>query len=112
MRVFVIVSIGVWNIPSDGSSTWGLVTFKKLGALIPSRLEPNGPTISPVKSSAKRIMVTPASILIEQPQPMFIVLFQFLAFSLPPLFCVEAAKHSIKTVEGNHCAYAKSNECI
>ena len=112
MRVFVIVSIGVWNIPSDGSSTWGLETLKKLGALMPSRLEPSGPTTRPVRRSAKSIIITPANILVEQPQPMFIVLFQSPAFFLLLLFHVKTAKHTVKTIEGNHCTYAKSKKSI
>src|SRR4030042_2056154 len=109
MRVFVIVNIGVWNIPSDGSSTWGLELSKKLGALTPSRLEPSGPKISPVKRSAKSTIITPANIFVEQPQPMFIMLFQSFVFFLFLLFHVELAKHAVKTVEGSNCAYAKSN---
>ena len=106
MRVLVMVNVEICNIPSDGSSMWGLETFKKLGALIPRRVEPNGPTISPVKSSARRIMVTQAKIFIEQPQPMFIALFQFLFFLLFFLFSVESAKHKIQAVKCNHCTYA------
>jgi len=79
---------------------------------MPSRVEPSGPIINPVKKSASRIMVTHAKIFIEQPQPMFIVLFQSPALFLLFLFQVEAAKHTVKTVESNHCTYAKSNKSI
>jgi len=105
-----MVNPETWNIPSDGSSTCGLETLRKLGALIPRRLEPNGPTISPVKNSARRIMVTQAKILIEQPQPMFMALFQFLAFLLFFLLSVESAKHKVQTVKCNRCTYAESNK--
>ena len=112
MRVLVMVKPEICTIPSDGSSTCGLETLSKPGALIPSTLEPSGPTISPVKRSAKRTIITNANILVEQPHPMFIVLFQSPAFFLLLLFHVKTAKHTVKTIEGNYCAYAKSKKSI
>ncbi len=102
----------ICTIPSDGSSTCGLETLRKPGALIPSTLEPSGPTISPVKRSAKRTIITNANILVEQPHPMFIVLFRLLALLLLLLLFIESAQHLVQTVEGNHCAYAKTNKRI
>ncbi len=52
---------------SDGSTTCGLETLKKLGGSIPKRREPIGPAIKPITKRANTIMNTGIRILIEHP---------------------------------------------
>lgn len=68
IKVLVIVKkVETLNMGSDGSTTWGLATLKKLGGSMPNKREPIGPAMKPTINRATTIMNTGTRILIEQP---------------------------------------------
>ncbi len=66
------------NIPSEGSTTCGLGTLRKLGGSIPNKRDPIGPEIKPTITRISIMIDTGKSTLIEQPVLMVYLLFDSL----------------------------------
>jgi hypothetical protein len=67
MRVLVMEKPATSNNPSEGSSTWGLETFMKLGTSMPKKLAPRGPKTKPTTKKAKIMTREKTIILVAQP---------------------------------------------
>ena len=68
MRVLVTLKkVEILNMPSDGSTTWGLETLKNSGGSMLRRREPIGPTANPIIPRTKITRAMGIKSLVEHP---------------------------------------------
>ena len=81
IRVLVMVNHEeTCNMPSAGSSTLGVETARKLGALTWNMAEPIGPIRNPAIVSARTTMPSQTMVFVKQPHPILVSYFSSLSF--------------------------------